>query len=404
MSLRDDQRGFIFSLDAVLAILVTLTVLAGVAQIGISSSTYEQHGYLRLERYAEDAIEVMHQTGALDNVIISIVKGNLSQASEIARDNLRAILPPEIQFKFLIGDEENLYLDNVYPGTDNQAWGDIFENVGERAVAIRVTGKRLVPLRVLVWVDTRLPGDQVEMIENFVDEIKLQSWDIRTTSDETEFRNYLLGGIMGWVPHVVFIPDSRGFEDATIDALIWHYNIRLGGVVGGGGFLYYNSDYNFPFFGIWVFSGSMYRALGHENMHIVNHAHPITAVSPDNVEYAGDEYYIYEYLFLHPITGEKATPLVDNLAYWPESGGYWHGWYYIAQDWVALTARWDSIIGENRYNRTVLFNAHLAQSAMEGVGTDDWIDLAQRAIEWASGATLRFNPIKLYVWRGEGVS
>ncbi|MEA1904896.1 MAG: hypothetical protein U9M97_03340 [Candidatus Hadarchaeota archaeon] len=407
MNLRNDQRGFIFSLDAVLAVLVTLTVLAGVAQIGISSSTYEQHGYLRLERYAEDAIEVMHQTGALDNVIASVVKGNLSQASEIARDNLRTILPPEIQFKFLIGDEGNPYLDNVYPGTENQAWEGIFESVGERAVAIRVTGKRLIPLKVLVWVDTRLPSDQMEMIENFVEEIKLPSWDVRKENNEIRFRNYLLGG-MDWAPHVVFIPDSRGFEDATINALIWHYNVRLGGVVGGGGFLYWNEDYNFPFFGVWVLceddAHCIDRAWGHENLHVTNHEHPITATSPDYVNYMGDQYPVHEYLFLNPITGEKATPLVENLAYWPGTGGYWWYWYWIEQDWVGLTARWSGVIGENKYNRTVLFNAHLAQSAMEGVGTDDWVDLARRAIEWASGASLKFNPIKLYVWRGEVVS
>lgn len=401
MNFRKDRKGFIFSLDAALAVLVTLTVLAGVVQIDIPSSTYEQHGYLRLERYAEDAIEVMQQTGALDNVIESIVKGDLSQASGIARDNLRAILPQEIQFKFLIGDEENPFLD-VYPGTDNQAWESVFDSVGERAIASRVTGEQLIPLRVLVWVDTRLPGDQTEMVENFVEAIQISSWDVRMTSDEIEFRNYLLG-LMGWAPDVIFIPDSREFQNATIDALIWFYNIELGGVVGGGGFLDYNEDYNFPFFGIWILS-PIDSELGHESMHIVNHEHPITAVSPDYVEYAGDAYPIYEYLFLNPITGEKATPLVDNLAYWPGTGGYWWQGLYINQDWVALTARWAGVIGENAYRRTVLFNAHLAQSAMEGTGTDEWIDLAQRAIEWASGALLKFEPIKLFVWRGEGVS
>lgn len=407
MSLRNDRRGFIFSLDATLAILVTLVVLAGVIQIGTSSSTYEQHGYLRLERYAEDAIEVMYQTGVLDNVIESIVTGDLSRAGKIARDNLRAILPPEIQFKFLIGNEENPYLDNVYPSTDNQAWAAVFENVEERAVAIRVTGKRLVPLKVLVWVDTRLHSDQVEMIENFAEIIRLSSWDLRTENDETRFRNYLLGG-MNWVPDVVFIPDSRRISESTKDALIWHYNVSYGGVVAGGGFLNYNGDYNFPFFGIWVRlfppPPLLNSELGHENMHVTNHVHPVTAVSPDYVEYAGDEYPVYEYIFLHPNTCQKATPLVENLGYWPGTSLPWPWLPCGDQEWVALTARWESVIGENEYRRTVLFNAHLAQSAMEGVGTDDWIDLAQRAIEWASGATLKFNPIKLYVWRGEEVS
>lgn len=407
MNLRNDRRGFIFSLDATLAILVTMTVLAGTVQIGTSSSTFEQHGYLRLERYAEDAIEVMYRTGALDNVILSIVQGNLSHAGEIARDNLRTILPPEINFKFVIGKEDDPYLDNVYPGADNEAWEATFEGVGERAVAIRITGKRLVPLKVLVWVDTRLPGDQAEMIENFADVIRKPDWDLRTTSDEIEFRNYLLGG-MDWVPDVVFIPDSRRFSESTKNSLIWHYNVRHGGVVAGGGFLNYNGDYHFPFFGIWVRlfppPPLLINELDHENMHVTNHQHPITAVSPDYIEYAGDEYPVYEYMFRHPATCQKATPLVEDLGYWPETSLPW--WWLPCgdQEWVALTARWEGAIGENRYRRTVLFNAHLAQSTMEGEGTNEWIDLAQRAIEWASGALLNFNPIKLYVWRGEEVS
>lgn len=401
--MRRDQRGFIFSLDATLAVLVLLIVMVGVVKVGAPELVYGQHGYLRLERYAEDALEVMDQTGALDNVIESIVTGNQSQASVIARDNLRTILPEEIQFRLVIGDEENPFLDNVYPGTDNQAWGSVFESAVERAVAARVTAKRLTPLRVLVWVDTRLPSDQVQMIENFVENITKPSWDVRTTSDESEFRVYLISGVMGWIPDAVFIPDSMQFQMATIDTLIWYYNVNYGGVVGGGGFLYYNSGYNFPFFGIWARSAGIRRELGYDNMHIVDLTHPITAISPSYVEYEGDEYYIYEYYFLHPLTGQKATPLVDNLAYWPGSAHpeWWPSWYqYRDQDWVALTARRSGEIEENEYRRTVLFNAHLAQNAMEGYGTDEWVNLAQRAIEWVSSSN--FEPIKLFVWRGEG--
>ena len=405
MKFRRDRRGFIFSLDATLAMLVVLIVMAGVARVGSPGPIYEQHGYLRLERYAEDALKVMHQTGTLDNVIESIMTGDLSQARETARDSLRTILPEEIQFKFLIGDEENTLLDNVYPGTDDQAWGGVFESAEERAVANRVTAKRLVPLKVLVWVEPDLPANERQMIEDFAEEIRKPSWDVRTTSDEGWFRNYLIGGIGGWIPETVLIPDSRIFEDGTKSVLLNYYNIRHGGVVTGGGFLNYNGDYNFPFFGLWVQlfppPPLLISELGHENMLIVDHTHPVTAISPDYVDYDGS-YPIYELFFLHPSTGEKATPLVDNLAYWP---GTWGG-EGIEQDWVALTARKVSILAhgeeENQYNRTVLFNSHFAQSAMEGVGTDEWIELAQRAIEWVSNA--RFESIKLFVWRGEGAS
>jgi len=340
---------------------------------------------------------VMQQSGVLDNIIAYVVTGDLSTATNIARDNLRAILPPEIQFKFVMEDEEYPRLDNVYPGTDNQAWGNVFERVEERAVASRVTAKRLIPLRVLVWVDNRT---QPQMIKNFAENIRKLSWDLRTENNEVLFRNYLLG-LMGWTPDVVFIPDSLKLQDNTINALIFFYNISFGGVVGGGGFLYNNVYKDLPFFGIWVYKTDMRRALGYENMLIVNHEHPVTALSPDYVDYAGDNYYIYEYYFLNPGNGQKATPLVENLAYWPGSP-HPRGGPYGKQDWVALTARKPGVIEENLYQRTVLFNAHLAQSAMVGVGTNEWINLAQRALEFVSGA--RFGTIKLFVWRGEGVS
>lgn len=399
--MKNDQRGFIFSLDATLAVLVIMMAMAGVARVGGPELVYGQHGYLRLERYAEDALGVMDQVGVLDSIIESIATDNDSAAMEMARDNLLAILPPEVQFKLVVGDE-TVYLDNVYPGTDNLEWSNLFESAEERAVASRVTTKRLAPLKVLVWVDTRLPSNQVQMIEDFIDAIDKPTWDVRRTSDEGEFRTYLLSGIGGWSPDAVFIPDSLDLQDATIDALIWNHNINHGGVVGGGGFLYNNQSYNFPFFGIWILP-PIDAKYGYESMHIVDHTHPITATSPEYVDYAGDDYPVYEYLFLNPLTGEKATPLVDNLAYWPGTGGYWWWWFYIDQDWVALTARRSGIIAhggipENTYNRTVLFNAHMAQSAMDGVGTGEWITLAQRAIEWVSSAN--FEPIKLYVWRG----
>ena len=398
-----DQRGFIFSLDATLAVVVVMMVMVGVVKVSSPDLIHGQHGYLRLERYAEDALEVLERTGTMDNIIESIATDNVSRAMEMARENLRAILPPEIQFRFVVGDE-TVYLDNVYPGTNNLAWSALFDGAEERAVASRVTAKRLKPLKVLVWVDTRLPPDQVEMIENFVEAIDKPTWDTRTTSDESEFRAYLLSGIGGWRPDSVFIPDSLDMEDATIDALIWHFNINHGGVVGAGGFAPHQ-DYNFPFFGVWILP-PVDAKYGYDNMHVTDRTHPITATSPEYVDYAGDKYPVYEYLFLNPITGEKATPLVDNLAYWPGTGGYWWWWFYIDQDWVALTGRRSGIIvhgvEENTYNRTVLFNAHLAQSAMEGVGTQEWITLAQRAIEWVSSAN--FEPIKLYVWRGGGAS
>ncbi|KXB00100.1 hypothetical protein AKJ48_03295 [candidate division MSBL1 archaeon SCGC-AAA261O19] len=139
MSFRRDQRGFIFSLDATLAVLVALIVLAGVASVGSSSTTYKQHGYLRLERYANDALEVMELTGTTDNIKSLLDQGENSKAESLAENELRKILPNEVQFKLRIGPEDDPRLDNVYPSPRNhEEWRAAFENAEEIAVATRV--------------------------------------------------------------------------------------------------------------------------------------------------------------------------------------------------------------------------------------------------------------------------
>ncbi len=139
MSFRRDRRGFIFSLDATLAMLVVMIVMAGVARVSGPEHTYEQHGYLRLERYANDALEVMQLTGTLDNIKNLLAQEETSLAEGLAENELRKILPNEVQFRLLIGNESNPRLDNVYPSAGNHdAWYDNFINAAEIAVAARV--------------------------------------------------------------------------------------------------------------------------------------------------------------------------------------------------------------------------------------------------------------------------
>ncbi|MFQ5762615.1 MAG: choice-of-anchor R domain-containing protein [Candidatus Bathyarchaeia archaeon] len=139
MSFRRDRRGFIFSLDATLAMLVVMIVMAGVARVGGPELTYGQHGYLRLQRYANDTLEVMQLMGTIDNIVNLVTDGEIEDAEELARTELRNILPREVQFKLRIGSEDSPRLDNVYPTPDNDKWQAKFENAKEIAVAARVS-------------------------------------------------------------------------------------------------------------------------------------------------------------------------------------------------------------------------------------------------------------------------
>ncbi len=140
MSFRRDRKGFIFSLDATLAMLVVLIVMAGVARVAGPELIYGQHGYLRLERYANDALEVMQLTGTMDEIENLLAHGENSKAKSLVENELRKILPREVQFRLRIGPEDNPRLDNVYPSPGNDAeWGAAFENAEEIAVAARVS-------------------------------------------------------------------------------------------------------------------------------------------------------------------------------------------------------------------------------------------------------------------------
>ncbi|MBA7604355.1 hypothetical protein ES703_11475 [subsurface metagenome] len=132
MSFRRDKKGFIFSLDATLAMLVILIMMAGVARIAGPELTYGQHGYLRLERYANDALEVMQLIGTMDNIVDLVKHGENDSAKNLARADLRNILPEEVQFKFVVGNRLTVYPSN------SADWSTVLSNAEEIAVATRV--------------------------------------------------------------------------------------------------------------------------------------------------------------------------------------------------------------------------------------------------------------------------
>ncbi len=134
MRFQRDQRGFIFSLDATLAMLVVLIVMAGVARVTGGELVYGQHGYLRLERYANDTLEVLQLTGTMDIIISLVEYGANENAENMAREELRKMLPAEIQFKLMIRDNRL----TVYP-SDAAGWDTAFANAEEIATATRIS-------------------------------------------------------------------------------------------------------------------------------------------------------------------------------------------------------------------------------------------------------------------------
>jgi hypothetical protein len=152
MSLRRDHKGFIFSLDAALAMLVVMIVMAGVARVGGPESIYGQHGYLRLERYANDALEVMHLTGTIGEIENLLARRENFAARSLAEKELQGILPRGVRFRLRIGGETKPRLD--------AGWRGAFENAGEIAAAARVSIFRpenvFEPITLYVWRGARI--------------------------------------------------------------------------------------------------------------------------------------------------------------------------------------------------------------------------------------------------------
>ncbi len=399
MSTRSDQRGFVFSLDASLSVLVVLIVLAGVARVAGPEATYGQHGYLRLERYANDALEAAIQTGSLENILSLVRHGDYEDAKALAQSEFRRILPMEVQFKLVIGDNRL----TVYP-SDEAEWGDAFLGAEEIAAAARMSTfpPRRRPYRVLAWLDD-------DEDRAFMDEVeRCTGWEVTRTDRESFFRKEILRWDTTVSPperyyHAVFIPDAqRNFTGSTESNLVT-FSLYIGRLVVGGDTLWYNSPPDTWWF--YEVLGVDYRYIGrppldnrHTGMHIIEDDHPITA-SPYyisyRVDYAGENYYLYVYR--SPLLVGGVTTVLAQWDNVPTVGGI------DAPPWRGIIFRDEYVTGElGRKGIGVLFNMRFAQSAMDAnVGKDDWVTLVRRAI--CSDDAWEFEPITLYTWRGEAV-
>jgi len=402
LKLQNDRSGFIFSLDAALGILVIIIVLAGIARVGGPDLSYREHGYLKLERYANDALEVLQATATLNSIVNYVGMGELGNAENLGRNELRKLLPAEIQFKLVIGDDRL----TVYP-SETLGWENAFSNAKELAVAIRMM---ILPseenYRVLAWLDD--DNDRA-----FMDEIeKTTGWKVTRTSDEAFFRNEILKWDNLNPPHryykAVFIPDAqRNFSSTTENNLVTFARCA-GRLVVGGDTLWYNRQADGS-----LSVPSLYEVLGVDSsyvgrpslkaqntgMHVMEDNHPITT-SPYyicyRVAYSGATYRIYVYRPSSAVANvTKVLAQWDNL---PAEEGI------DAPPWRGIIFRDNYVEGEpDREGTGVLFNMRWAQSAMgANVGREDWVTMARRAIYWGE-TNWTFKPITLYVWRGEAV-
>jgi len=363
---------------------------------------YQQVGFLRLERYANDALEVLQLTGTMDTIINYLKQSYLENAENLAVTELRKILPSEIQFRLIIGDENSPRLDNIFPTPGKHAeWIATFQKEKEMVKAVRAA---ILPpkekLKILAWVD----NDD----ENFVSQLLISaSVDIKSVNNIASFWNEVDAAIVNWQPghpyyDTIFIPDAEvdlapnGMASKIADLII--YQKRDGRVVVGGSTLYHNCQLTTADGYFWESLGIQWGTPPPEisgppldNMCIINSENFVTLPysKGDNIEYNQNyTQYVYTPRDTSWVVAQwEDTP--DGVAA-PPSGiivrpaGYNHSWAGLLP------------------KPAVLFNMRFAQSATDAdnsMGTADWITLIKRAI----GYEEVLETISLYVWRGPPV-
>lgn len=428
MKFQKYEGGFILSLDATLALLITLIALVGIAQIGNPSTIYKQHGYLQLERYANDGLRVLRLNDSLRKAIRLVNEGDNDGAKRIIRDNLNKILPKEVKFKVMVGGRgEEIWLDNIYPTKGaNQEWKASLENAEEVATSGYVTVetvKLVENLDILVWADDPVERDFVqEEMEGYL------GWEIKTTDNQDQFQNYLDNQLFGWRTDVVFVPDANptpSWSEETVEDLFefnfWAYGDVDedfgGGVVGGGRTVYYDEHWKYSdliseilggsymesifgledtrdFVGFWPFWGHWERDLEKNE---TSGTLKITDADK-NTTRPFDE------------NEEISTPENTKYTYEIESGVWELGtWFVGDNEWPAIIEKPHGIelFGITIIERSVLFNAQAIRNWDElGRTTPEakkWASLIKRAIEWSSRESPTPALVTLQVWRGENV-
>lgn len=152
----DDEKGFIFTVDGTLAVLISILGLAAVLAVGSPTAGYRQHGYRRLGDYANDALQVM-EVGETINEIEEFLENDEitgTKTKNLARNKLLEILPDEIQFRMVIGPESNPLLENIYPAPgESSSWESEYENTEDVASAVRMSyiDNEFEPIILYVW-------------------------------------------------------------------------------------------------------------------------------------------------------------------------------------------------------------------------------------------------------------
>jgi len=92
-----DDRGFIFTVDTTLALIVVMVLTASIMAYELLPS-YMGEDHQHLEALADSILAVMEQDGTLTNAAVQASRNNTTGANQIINDRLETLVPPGIGF------------------------------------------------------------------------------------------------------------------------------------------------------------------------------------------------------------------------------------------------------------------------------------------------------------------
>jgi len=115
------KRGYILTLDAIMALMVALAVMAMIVGIQDSIKTTDRVEFKRIHYVSEDALEALNKKGVLDQIGTewALSNGNSSSyhwhlASNLSQKYLSTLIPAGMGYKVLI-DDQIIYADERVP-------------------------------------------------------------------------------------------------------------------------------------------------------------------------------------------------------------------------------------------------------------------------------------------------
>ncbi|MBI5680745.1 MAG: hypothetical protein HZC47_07635 [Methanobacterium sp.] len=105
-----DDKGFIFTTDATLALVVFMVFTASFITYQIMPN-FMGEDHQHLEALADSALAVMEQDGTLNAASINYAAGNQSGGSDILNTSLYTILPSDVGYKLILGSNPPVYND-----------------------------------------------------------------------------------------------------------------------------------------------------------------------------------------------------------------------------------------------------------------------------------------------------